>query len=304
MAQKLFILLFVLLSFSQVFASDADTINKTNKQGKRVGYWVLTESNAPTTLNSNSRRKEGYYVNGRKNGAWVFYYDDAKTIRLIGEFKDNRPGGAYFRFNKKGDITQASTVTNQIRNNQQYESFNNFFACKMLFHNRETVAGLVFFKPKVFQVPYSYQFWMEEDLEENKSINARVNFNWLNASYAQLYANYLQIRAPKNTKVQNPSLKNVANRINRIQVAETTLVKPRPNELAPPFVNDPRVAEGAIFLPNGFNKLYTKSNEIWIDGYFKNGQLKDGKVFLYDHDGVLLKVRVYKNSKYVSDGGL
>jgi antitoxin component YwqK of YwqJK toxin-antitoxin module len=59
-----------------------------------------------------------------------------------------------------------------------------------------------------------------------------------------------------------------------------------------------------VFMPNGLNKVYTESAEIWMDGHFMNGQLYTGKVFVYDHDGVLLKVRLYKNGIYESDGVL
>jgi antitoxin component YwqK of YwqJK toxin-antitoxin module len=59
-----------------------------------------------------------------------------------------------------------------------------------------------------------------------------------------------------------------------------------------------------VFVPNGLNKLYTENSEIWIDGHFINGKLYSGKVFIYDRDGVLLKVRVYKNGVYDSDGVL
>jgi hypothetical protein len=95
----------------------------------------------------------------------------------------------------------------------------------------------------------------------------------------------------------------VVSKIERIQ--DSNLNPPAKNSaMNAPFVHAPRLAKGAIFQPNGFNKLYTETDEIWIDGQFKNGQLKDGKVFVYDRDGVLLKVRIFKDGLYVSDGGL
>lgn len=74
------------------------------------------------------------------------------------------------------------------------------------------------------------------------------------------------------------------------------------NHLLAPQVVKPKVASGLKFLPNGRNKLYTQAGDIWMDGDFKKGQLMDGKVFLYDSDGVLLKVRIYKNGAYERDG--
>ncbi len=298
-----FSLLLFLAFHGQASINALDTVNRVNKIGKRVGYWILTEDNQPTTANNSNKRKEGRYINGRKNGAWVFYFEDAKTVRLIGEFNDNRPRGAYFRFNKNGEIKQASAVSNSIDLRQYYETYNPIFACRLMFNNRETVAGQVFFRPKVFPVPYSYNFWVENEMESVKTVKSEVSFNWLSSNYAELYANYLKIRTPRNHIAENnTALKEVAKKINRLIDNDSRAVTKGVN--APPHVIDPRVGKGMVFQPNGFNKLYTKSDEIWIDGYFKSGQLKDGKVFLYDQDGVLLKVRVYKDGKYVSDGGL
>ncbi len=283
---------------------EADTLNKFDARGKRTGYWVVDEGNDATSLDSKSKRKEGRYIKGRKFGAWICYYPDGKTPRLIGEYLDNRPGGAYFRFDKKGELLQASTVARKITQSQNLEVHNGLFDCRMMFHNREMVAGQVFFAKRAFSVPFSYQFWVEESLNQNQSENAHVNFAWLSQNYPQLYSTYLNVRIPHKVSVENPEIQNVVSKIERIQDSNTNNSHTRNSVMNAPVIHTPRVAKGAVFQPNGFNKLYTVSDEIWIDGQFKNGQLKDGKVFVYDHDGVLLKVRIFKDGLYVSDGGL
>ncbi len=282
---------------------EADTLNQFDTQGKRTGYWIVDEGNDATTLDSESKRKEGRYIKGRKFGAWICYYPDGKTPRLIGEYLDNRPGGAYFRFDKKGELIQASTVPRKINPSQTLEAHNGLFDCRMFFHNREMVAGQVFFAKRAFSVPYAYQFWVEESIHQNQSENAHVNFAWLSQNYPQLYSTYLSVRTPRNVSVENPEIQNVVSKIERIQDSSPVSHSRNPMMNAP-FVHAPRVAKGVVFQPNGFNKLYTESDEIWIDGLFRNGQLKDGKVFVYDRDGVLLKVRIFKDGMYVSDGGL
>ena len=283
---------------------EADTLNKLDANGKRTGYWVVDEENDATTLESKSKRKEGRYIKGRKFGPWICYYPDGETPRLIGEYLDNRPGGAYFRFDKKGELLQASTVPSRITPSQSLEVHNGLFNCRMMFHNREMVAGQVFFAKRVFSIPYSYQFWVEESLNQNLSQNAHVNFAWLSQNYPQLYSTYLSVRTPRKVMVENPEIQNVVSKIERIQDSNSNNSPVRNAMMNAPFIHSPRVAKGVTFQPNGFNKLYTPSDEIWIDGQFKNGQLKDGKVFVYDHDGVLLKVRIFKDGMYVSDGGL
>jgi antitoxin component YwqK of YwqJK toxin-antitoxin module len=41
-----------------------------------------------------------------------------------------------------------------------------------------------------------------------------------------------------------------------------------------------------------------------MEGDFKDGRLFDGRLYIYDEDGLLLKVEVYKDGKYHSDGQL
>ena len=75
------------------------------------------------------------------------------------------------------------------------------------------------------------------------------------------------------------------------------------NKEPAPRVVQPRT-KGSVFKPNGYNKVYNTDDEIWQDGEFLSGRLWDGKVYEYDSDGILLKVKVFKKGVYHSDGQL
>jgi len=199
-------------------------------------------------------------------------------------------------------MQQASSVPRKITESQSITASNKVFTCKMNFDNKEIVAGQVYFSKKVVK-QNAVQFWLERSLEAIASESEVIDFTWLNTNYDKLYAKYLEVRVPK------MSSKEIVKNVKMDKVPVTVFTKEqdqarRKNYFYPPVIRTPRVARGLIFQPNGFNKLYTPRDEIWIDGYFKQGQLQDGKVFIYDNDGVLLKVRVYKNGIYDSDGVL
>lgn len=61
---------------------------------------------------------------------------------------------------------------------------------------------------------------------------------------------------------------------------------------------------GAPFYSNGYHTIYNKQALLWQEGTFKNGKLWDGKVYVFDKDGILLKVEIYKSGVYHSDGQL
>jgi hypothetical protein len=82
-----------------------------------------------------------------------------------------------------------------------------------------------------------------------------------------------------------------------------TVEDPGASKETAPIVQRPRT-KGAKFVLNGYNKVYNQNDEIWQDGTFRNGQLWDGKVYEYDSDGILLRVKVFKKGVYHSDGQL
>lgn len=302
-SMRLLLLLFLCFNSAIVLgASGNESINKFDSKGKRTGYWVVDANNHPISRTAKNKWKEGTYVNGRKSGVWINYHDDGKTPRLIGEYADNRPAGAYFRFNVKGEMQQASSVPRKITETQSVTATNKVFTCKMNFDNKEIVAGQVYFSKKVVK-QNAVQFWLEKSLEAISSESEVIDFTWLNTNYDKLYAKYLEVRVPKLTSKEIVKITKVEKVLQPKLTADQDQAKKK-NYYYPPIIRTPRVARGLIFQPNGFNKLYTPRDEIWIDGYFKEGQLQDGKVFIYDNDGVLLKVRVYKNGLYLSDGVL
>ncbi|MDH4474065.1 MAG: hypothetical protein QE487_15765 [Fluviicola sp.] len=61
-----------------------------------------------------------------------------------------------------------------------------------------------------------------------------------------------------------------------------------------PLPVHPINTKGMKWNPDGYNKVYNEDDEVWQDGVFKDGQLWDGKVYVYDRDGILLRVKVYK----------
>ena len=299
------LLLLTLLLFSVGFVHAGDlkaksSRNQVNAAGEREGYWVVSKDNDPLTDGTGIKYKEGSYKNGRKEGVWITYYEDGVTPRLIGEYADNRPAGTYFKFDKKGELVQASSVPKRISIKQSVQSSNSVYSCKMMFNQREMIAGQVFFTHRLFKKDLSLQFWVGESLEHVKSETKLVDYSWLNANYTKVLMTYTEIRTPKKMRVE-PLSTSVS------PVKEKARQKSPNTGLAyyhPPVLKDPRVSKGMVFMPNGLNKVYTESAEIWMDGHFVNGQLYTGKVFVYDHDGVVLKVRLYKNGIYESDGVL
>lgn len=62
-----------------------------------------------------------------------------------------------------------------------------------------------------------------------------------------------------------------------------------------------RVGSRAPFKPNGYNKFYNYNDDVWLDGDFRNGRLWNGKLYEYDRNEHLLRIKIFKDGFYHSE---
>jgi len=56
-----------------------------------------------------------------------------------------------------------------------------------------------------------------------------------------------------------------------------------------------------IYNLNGQHTLYNSKKQITKDGVFKDNRLMDGKAYIYDENGILTRIAIYKDGKYTGD---
>ena len=57
-------------------------------------------------------------------------------------------------------------------------------------------------------------------------------------------------------------------------------------------------------LKDGYHKTYNDNKDILMDGEFLGGKLWDGKHYIYDENGLLERIEVYKQGRYAGNGVL
>ena len=55
-------------------------------------------------------------------------------------------------------------------------------------------------------------------------------------------------------------------------------------------------------IKDGYHKTYNENKDIYMDGEFKAGKLWNGKHYIYDENGLLERIEIYKDGKYVGNG--
>lgn len=271
--------------FAFPFNDQDGKINQKDANGLKQGRWVYFGKDLPAEgIPAEGKVEEGSFKDDRKEGTWIKYHNDGVTPRLKGEYSFGRPKGKYVRIYPNGVIKEQGT----FEKNQYHDSL-----------TRNYENGVVEYKA-------NYNGAGKEQ--------GTVKYYHPNGKEAFVYEAANGVPSGKATRYhENGDVKeviyyNAAGTVEKSQVYEPvhpmiTVKDPGASEKKAPPVGDGKV-NGGTFKPNDYNKVYNTEGEISQDGDFKNGKLWDGKLYIYDKDGILLKVQIFKLGKYHSDGQL
>ncbi len=276
---------FSALPFAYAGGDQGGDTNVTDDQGRKQGKWVFFGKDRPNAgYPSEGKIEEGKYIDNRKEGTWIKYHKDGKTPKLRGEYKNNRPSGKYVKIYPNGQVKEVGT----FNRNKYYDSLvrkhpNGVNEYEAVYNDAGKEQGTVKYYYPNGQEEFVYE--AQNGIPSGKAVRYYENGDVKEIIY---YAADGSIEKSEQKEMENPPV---------------TPVDVSGPKVPAPAVGTPRT-KGVRFQPNGYNKLYNENDEIWQDGEFRNSRLWDGKVYEYDSDGILLKVKVYKKGNYHSDGQL
>ena len=283
----LFFMVFTLTpSISYGGYSQDDKINKKDSQGRKQGKWIYFGKDRPQEgYPADGKIEEGPYVDDRKEGSWTKYHMDGVTPKIKGEYRNNRPEGSFVKYYPNGKPREVGTF---VRNLYQVSLLRYHENGKLEYEANYNEGGKEEGKVRYYYPNGQLEF---EYTSNNGKPAGKATRYYENGDVKEViyYDTEGQIAKSEQREMVSPA----------VTVKDPGISK----ESAPKLNGTPRT-KGAKFQPNGYNKVYNTNDEIWQDGNFKNGLLWDGKVYEYDKDGILLKVRVFKNGVYHSDGQL
>ncbi len=287
MAIKAVLLVFVGLVSGQFIAGNdqGGDINVVDSEGRKQGKWVYFGKDRPESgYPADGKIEEGPYIDDRKEGTWVKYHNDGETPKLEGEYKNNRPSGAYTKYYADGTVRE----TGVFERNKYSGPLKRYHENKQLeyeanYNDQGKEEGTVKYYYANGQEEFVYE--ARDGIPTGKATRYFENGDVKEVIY---YAADGSVEKNEQFEMVNPA----------VQVTD-----PGVSREHAPRIQAPRT-KGAPFKPNGYNKVFNENDEIWQDGEFRNGGLWDGKVYEYDADGILLKVKVFKKGVYHSDGQL
>jgi antitoxin component YwqK of YwqJK toxin-antitoxin module len=260
-------------------------VNVIDVNGKKQGKWVYLGKDRPDLgYPLEGKIEEGTYKDDRKEGEWIKYHHDGVTPRLRGYYINNRPQGEYVKYHPNGKVKEKGS----FERNKYIDSLTRFTSTGQLEYQAVYNAeGKEDGKVKYYYANGELEF---EYTSNNGNLVGEAVRYYENGDVKEIleYGPDGTVMKREEKEMVNPSVK---------------VVNPNASREKAPKAAAPKT-KGVPFLPQGYNKVYNDNDEIWLDGIFKNGNLWEGKVYEYDKDGILLKVKVFKEGVYHSDGQL
>ncbi len=262
---------------------DDPKINQKDEKGRKQGKWIFFGKDKPEKgYPMEGKISEGTYKNDRKDGHWIMYYKDGETPKTEGEFVNNRPNGPFVRYHPNGEVKEKGTF-NKRRYVDSLMRFNSEGV--VIYESSYNETGKESGPVKYFHDNGNPEFVYNA---KNGIPTGEATRYWPNGDVKEeiVYA-------------EDGTVKETTGEIERVNPPLETET-PKPEDVK----QGPKPEGVEEFEPNAYNKVYNDDKELWMEGEFKDGRLWDGRLYIYDDDGLLLKVEVYKEGAYHSDGQL
>jgi antitoxin component YwqK of YwqJK toxin-antitoxin module len=263
-----------------------DTINLIDFNGKKQGPWIVFGKSKPNTCyKAESKVEEGKYVDNKKTGIWKEYYCNAILKNKI-TYTNGRPDGYAIMYHENGKISEEGMwkINKWVGDYKLYYE-NGQVQQEFKFNSTGKREGeqKYYYENGQVMIEGTWASGKEagtiKEYHENGDIKAEKTFN--NGAVDMASIKTYEPKKP-NVKLDDPT------------VDKSKVVTVKKDET----LQDTK--KGPTML-NGYYILYNKNRQKTKDGTFKDNRLMEGKNYMYDENGILKRIEIYKNGAYVGD---
>ncbi len=259
-----------------------DTLNILDAQGRKQGWWQVTAPKVEKPdYDAGQLIEEGRYADSRRTGRWTRYWPNGKVMSEI-TYEAGRPKGRYAIYYPTGKLEEQGT----------WDMDRNTGTFKRWHPNGQLSQDFVFDQ-------YGLRDGLQRYYHENGQVEVEVAVHdgKEDGTLKRYHANgELQQVAQFNEGVINAENSRYIRSVKRPEAPA-----PSPSAQPAPARSEQEAPNAALFRENGHNTLYDKQLRITQQGEFKSGQLWKGKVYRYDRAGLLFRIEVYQEGRYVGN---
>lgn len=290
---RAFITFFSVLILNASLASISggqDTTGYVDANGLKQGHWTILNSTKHLPgYGDKDKIEEGNYKDNLKQGIWIQYYPGGAIKNKI-TFKDNRPDGYTVSYFENGKVCEEGIWKN----------------------NRWTGDYKLYYENGVIQHQFHYNDNGKRDGDQKYFYpNGKVMIDgaWTGGKQSGVTTEYYDDGTVKATEVFNNGSLDASksqtfppksNKTSDNTTAVAAASAPKTTTTTVKSDEKPNIQD-KLFTGEGYWKLYNKNKQIAKDGYFHNGHLTDGKDYIYDSNGLLMRIAVYKAGVYQGD---
>ncbi|MDQ3101129.1 MAG: toxin-antitoxin system YwqK family antitoxin, partial [Bacteroidota bacterium] len=261
------------LSFAQAGPEAIDTLNVVDATGKKQGWWkIIAPIPEKPGYSEGALVEEGRYTNSKRTGIWRRYWPNGKPLSEI-TYQMGRPKGDYKTFYPSGKVEEQGTW-DLDRNTGRF----------LRYHPNGKLAQDFIFNE------YGTRDGEQKYYHENGQLAVQVNVN--EGKEDGVMRRYTATGELQQVAEFNGGLINAANSRYIKPVPKAEEVKPDISAPIAPEVTEKETTNTITFRPDGFNTLYDEQMRISQQGEYAHGRLYNGRRYMYDANGMLVKIKV------------
>ena len=250
-----------------------DTINLTDKENKKQGKWILFKKGTQHKL------QEGYYTNGQKEDLWISYYSNKSKKSEISYKKGEKKGNAKIYF-ENGNIAEEGTW-----------EINKWVGKYKSYYKNGKLSYAWNYNDQGHRSGYQQYFY------ENGNI--KIEGDWDKGKKTGIIKDYYSNgslrteQAFKDGEIDSGSVKNY--KLSEKISIDKIVVKTDREDIS----KETKVDTLKVFSGSGHHIFYNINKKPEKEGNFINGILMEGKQYIYDADGNLIRTFIFEKGKMV-----
>ena len=283
---KGFLLLIFTCQIALAQSTNSDTLNQIDPStGLRQGYWIVKNDikklpNYPIE----AKVEEGKFADSKKIGIWKMYFPGG-TLKSEITYTDNRPKGYAKMYYENGKLQEEG----QWENSRWVGDYKSYYENGQVFYDfkynnsgkREGEQKYFYENGQVMMQGEMHDgkeagvwngYYENGDLREKKVFNDGA----LDADNTEIYAPKQPLPPKKEEVISTEPAKVIDKGAEKVNAAQ-------------------------IFNGDGYAKLFNMNKQISKEGEFKQYRLINGKDYIYDKNGILDRIAVYKEGRYVGE---
>lgn len=269
-----------------------DTINYVDALGKKQRKWIVFGRTKPNTCYTpDGKVEEGNYSDNKKIGKWTEYFCNGNMKSRI-EYQNGRPDGYAIMYHENGKISEEGTW----KNNRWVGPY------KLYYENGNVQHEFNFNQNGKREGEQTYRYETGEVM---------IKGNWIGGKENGTVTEYYADGSIKKTVNYNNGETDVASIKEFDPPKDKPVIAQKEKEIkgAPKKEDmvvkkteevDPGKKQTGPIILNGYHTTYI-NKMISKQGVFADNTLMDGKAYFYDSNGLLKRIAVYKEGRYVGD---